>query len=450
MNQYHNASSPFYPSCSGNALVSTTIANYASPPDINALFLTDKASVQLGTELAELSTGEFTRTSKFLLDESLRRSLPNVLKQINPSLSNLPDIMHDIKHSHHDNGCFTEEEHQILLSGSVMVQTATGKCFTSPDDVCDVDVFVCRHNAAKLRKALTERGFVCSNLFVPYTPRRVLHMFELQGINHVEQYIIKDDAIATITADERLNRELFQGFQEDEDFMIHRDGAILDDLLRSGEMPHDFPFVTNPGIRQPRHVIDAIVSNEDSSPQQIIDTFDITACKGTYNGDEFYIPDSSRTFMNTSTSNLWTHLSNAYFAKLLIDPPDSFCAPNDRGVGPACNPNDPQDSVHRRHIFRSLEQAEIEVNFPRGAIDHTLLRNSNEYLKCVHGSLERHLSRAFKYIKRGIYVYPIDRFVVRQCLGDQYAPMCRVQNYPPYITRSTTKRQKCLLPNVAL
>jgi len=64
-------------------------------------------------------------------------------------------------------------------------------------------------------------------------------MFELQGINHVEQYIIKDDTIATITADERLNREL-QGFQEDEDFMIHPDGAILDDLLRSGEMPHGF------------------------------------------------------------------------------------------------------------------------------------------------------------------------------------------------------------------
>eukprot|EP00985_Skeletonema_marinoi_P000199 scaffold58_cov79-Skeletonema_marinoi.AAC.17 len=153
--------------------------------------------------------------------------------------------MHDIKHSHHD-GCFTEEEHQILLSGSVMVQTATGKIFTSQDDRCDVDVFVCRHNAAKLRKALTEHGFVCSNLFAPYTPRQALHMFELQGINHVEQYIIKDDTIATITADERLNREL-QGFQEDEDFLIHPDGAILDDLLRSGEMPHGFLFVTHPG-----------------------------------------------------------------------------------------------------------------------------------------------------------------------------------------------------------
>ena len=183
MNQYYNASSPFYRSCSGNALVSTTIASFALPPDINALLLTDKASVQLSTELTELSTGELTTTSKFLLDESLRRSLPNVLKQINPSLSGLPNIMHDIKHSHHD-GCFTEEEHQILLSGSVMVQTATGKIFTSQNDRCDVDVFVCRHNAAKLRKALTEHSFVCSNLFAPYTPRQALHMFELQGINH--------------------------------------------------------------------------------------------------------------------------------------------------------------------------------------------------------------------------------------------------------------------------
>ena len=320
----------------------------------NILFFSDTSSsfsILQSHSHTELSTGELTTTSKFLLDESLRRSLPNVLKQINPSLSGLPNIMHDIKHSHHD-GCFTEEEHQILLSGSVMVQTATGKIFTSQDDRCDVDVFVCRHNAAKLRKALTEHGFVCSNLFAPYTytPRQALHMFELQGINHVEQYIIKDDTIATITADERLNREL-QGFQEDEDFMIHPDGAILDDLLRSGEMPHGFLFVTHPGTLP---VVDVIVSNEDSSPQQIIDAFDITACKGTYNGDEFYIPDSSRTFMNTSTSNLWTQLSNAYFAKLMTDNlPDSFCPPNDRGVGPPCNLNDPQDSVHRRHVFHT-------------------------------------------------------------------------------------------------
>ena len=51
MNQYYNASSPLYRSCSGNALVSTTIASFALPPDINALLLTDKASVQLGRNL---------------------------------------------------------------------------------------------------------------------------------------------------------------------------------------------------------------------------------------------------------------------------------------------------------------------------------------------------------------------------------------------------------------
>ena len=96
-----------------------------------------------------------------------------------------------------------------------------------------------------------------------------------------------------------------------------------------------------------------------------------------------------------------------------MNPPQSFYPPKEKGIGPPLNPDNSQDEQHRLYTltcFRQAVDVEAVDGIPQIVVERML--TSEPYLFAMHRYHEHCLTRALKYIKRGIYVYPIDRFVI--------------------------------------
>lgn len=413
------------------------IASFSDPPAIYNLAHTCKAFHRSSTELstrhilsAEADYLQMNRTvpnvASRLLKESLLYGFVSALERSNVALSigqgrKLAQLQLDQ----------LRKGRKVLISGSAVVQAATGKRFGN----YDLDIYCTKESVPALREfLLREVGMCCQSVHPCYGERQGrVYLNETQTIHHVETYIPNSESVSTVDA-AAIARRFYrawnaqqaalgndinalppQAMNVDMSYLNYRNEMVYRmQKYRRHKFPKDYPFALSPQ-GSGRKFIELIVCR--TNPEEVIEGFDLEICKCKFNGERIQVVSMEETFNSRTKSDDYIKFINCYMPvylktltlRLTLDltiPPINVL--KTLKADSVSN----ETMMHIMHCFaNTMKTAEKSVQLTVLGTEHfNILRCSENYVSiphyflALHNKLVTQLNRALKYCKRGIHV----------------------------------------------
>lgn len=350
-----------------------------------------------------------------MLQQTLVIGLVQVLKESNAKLSleqtrKLANLMASKKDT---NG--------ILLSGSCMVQAATGKRFNKDEGGYDIDIYCNAKSLPDLRDLLVDFGLCCESVIPFYSSIGA----QDKAISHVETYVINPNSTYfTTTVADIVNRHADNAHVEMGDLSnagLHRlrRNDLLSLLQLTEGLKHlrfrlDFPVTIYPKLTGAK-AIDIIVCSDNHTPMSVVGMFDLEICKSTFNGHKFNVVSPQMTYNFHTDADSMNELLNRYMSYYLNPPNESMRREVIHSCKQTINRPNEMMTMHLMSSFLSafLEQGGTATTIPHL---HRYKKFTQEYFVCLHNFLVMRLKRALKYMSRGIAV-PIDNDIIINLLG---------------------------------
>ena len=414
------------------------IASFLNAPDTYNLSQTCKEFHKPSTELSTrhfLSPPEsdpleysqnnaVTNVASRLIQESLFHGLLRVFQQSNASIT-IDQIRDLVK--------FQVEEmnkgRKVLLSGSAVVQAATGKLFHD----FDLDFFSCRSSAAGFRDLMLSFGYCCESVLPCYGEHGAYHRLgETRFIHHVERYVPISE-VDKIEGIGQIVRRYYRAWnahmaaeQADEEvpsqnvdmsYMNFRN-MCLSKIQKNKyhRFPKNYPFTklrTKSGRKGAS--IELIVCR--SSPEETLTRFDLDICKCSFDGQRTKVVSIHDTFNSRTKSDQRMEFINCYMPNFLKLAPKYNAMLEYGHINELLSHLKTQDTtndmiMHIMHCFiRTSNMVDPRTNHAVFGTRELSLLNSNEdielnphFFLALHNKLIKQFKRALKYSKRKIDV----------------------------------------------
>ena len=404
------------------------IACYSAPPDMFSLaqtcskFHTQTHEITNSHILSPSTSSRFRASTNNtnlvknlatrLVKESLVHGLIDVLQRSNASVST--------KQAHHLVDLQSAEKEKgrlVLLSGSTLVQTVTGKRF----DDFDIDIYCVKESLLPIRKLLVEElGLILQSVFPSYDYEGGRTFFprlrndeassNVSNIHHVESYVMHNESTtkSSVASVRRSYSEAVRNVDPtgERNSLINRRNACLHSFqrLKRFKFDKDFFVTTTPSGNGPK-AIDVVVCL--GTPQETINHFDLDICKCTFDGDAFRIisPD---VFSFRTTASKFNELGNRYCKYLLQCSPTNSSNEEFLTYLQSREVSNEKMMLIMQCFLRAGVEQGCKLPFFGNGND---LMNDNawgmvtpEYFRKLHNKVVTQLKRIVKYIERGIDV----------------------------------------------
>jgi hypothetical protein len=435
--------------------VLVNIASYSAPPDIYNLSQTCKDFHKPSTELStrhilspkkvftpledDSHNDAVTNIASKLLNESLLQGLVRVLERSNASIS-IDQVKKFVKLQMDE----MNQGRKVLLSGSAVVQAATGKRF----DNYDLDIYCTKKSVPALRALLlSEFGMCCESVVPCYGENQECEYLGIKrSIHHVETYVFNSKAVKTVGA-AKLARRYFrainwaqqagleeaaqQAVQEETDrfimsYMSLRNKCLHNfQKLKHHKFPNDYPFTMSPQGNG-RKCIDLIVCR--TSPEEALARFDLEICKCNFDGKSLHVVSIQDTFNSRTKSDDYMKFINHYLPSFLNPALEehrtilsAFASSHGNALAHLSFSNASNGMmIHIMQCFTGTvelidKRTQLTV---LGTETFSLLDWETHpcYFLALHNKLVKQFIRALKYSKRGIQV-PISDTLQELSLG---------------------------------
>lgn len=382
------------------------IASYLHPPEV---YLFNKAIPAQANLLACASPSNVT-IGQLCLHASHRISLTQILRHTSPlfSLEKAKALSNSIQLIN------SRPQKSLLLSGSTLVQAATGLIFPNPKDL---DFYTNMRALKDARNMLKEMGFLCHNIRKSYYEDNDLL------IHHIESYVIDTNT------DSGEKRPSLSAYEIERGWKINRHLLPLPDYHRGKAISQlgrcrfsrSFPL-TQSADEHITKIVDLVVLNGGFSPRDALTRFDLGICKGYFDGKNFGNIQSEKTYFFVSDWDLnWQVLVNSYITAFLAEcdlPEDG-----DRLSLLSISKNNINEQLQLMKSFTVAAAKDNRWQFPcsRHGFSNCDCRVdilNNDYLFKLHTRIVEQLRRALKYIRRGIDIPSLNDELITIFLGE--------------------------------
>ena len=396
-----------------------------------------RTASQVGASISTTKIDAVKNVAARLVKESLVRGLVSVFQRSNAHVS-LEQAMELAKLQNSER----KKGRSVLLSGSSLVQTVTGKRF----DNFDLDIYCNKESLPRIRGLLVGKfGMVCQSALPYYGDEE--DALNTSSIHHVETYVLPNESMETLSIT-GVRRRYYRAKMaqqaaaegDTENLWAHVDMSYLNkrneclykmQRYTKYKFPRDFPITVSPKGNGPK-AVDIVVCK--SSPEETIAQFDIEICKCTFDGTNFQII-SPEAFQLRTTASKFTKLGNQYMSYYLQPVPTGLAG---QYFISRMRSRDLTNNM-MMHIIKCFLKAATNDNCDLPLLEHeNALLNEDiswkitpRYFLKLHNQIVTQLKRVLKYLERGIDVQ-IDDAIKSKFLPELY----------PEITAPATKRQK--------
>ena len=377
-----------------------------------------------------------TNVASRLIQESLLHGLLRVLKRNNASIS-IDQAKELIKLQVDE----MNKGRKVLLSGSAVVQAATGKQF----DNYDLDFYCTRGSVPLFRELMLSFGYCCQSVLPCYGEDDAYqYPGETQSIHHVETFIpiseaVKTEEIGKIVAryNQARDAHLLLAAEGDEgmpqqnvdmSFMNFRNMCLSAlQRIKDQKFPKHYPFTMSPkGNRLKCGSIELIVCM--TSPEEVLTRFDLDICKCSFDGRRVQVVSIQDTF-NSRTKSDRVNFINCYMQHFL-NPTEHYAMLKGDINGldhlvPWHTSNDMMMHIMQCFVNTAncVDHRSNRTVFGTSFPQKFSLLHSNEnfelsprFFLALHNKLIKQFKRALKYSEREIDI-PISDTLTRLFLG---------------------------------
>lgn len=400
-----------------------------------------RTASQVGASISTTKIDAVKNVAARLVKESLVRGLVSVFQRSNAHVS-LEQAMELAKLQNSER----KKGRSVLLSGSSLVQTVTGKRF----DNFDLDIYCTKESLPRIRGLLVRKfGMVCQGAMPTYGDEEDI-LKTTSSIRHVETYLLPNESTNTLSITGvrrryyRAKMAQLAAAEGDADNLhdAHVDMSYLNkrneclykiQRYSKYKFPRDFPITVSPTGNGPK-AIDIVVCK--SSPEETIAQFDIEICKCTFDGTNFQII-SPEAFHLRTTASKFTKLGNQYMSYYLQPVPTGLAG---QYFISRMRSRDLTNNM-MMHIIKCFMKAAANdnCNLPLLEEENALMLNENiswkitpMYFLKLHIQIVTQLERIIKYLKRGIDVQ------INDAIKARFLP----ELYPQIDVARATKRRK--------
>lgn len=348
------------------------IASFLNPPDVYSLCITSRCFHSINK----------VSLAKMLLDKSLFNSLRKTLQERHNFLDSFIEMSKLLPIN------------SVVISGSTMTQTMLGEKY----EKTDIDVYCEPTVAPVVRTWLIKK---LNQVLIGW--RKSYPLFNSDSssdfpnrIHHVEHYATMPDEEQLINTGKHLWTFKKNDLQmRDEIKFVNdvEDVYAIKQVDDNAKIPMEQRlFCHLHGVLQKQFInVDLIITTVTSTVVDVIDDFDISICKGMFNGHFFTIPIPSKTFFhNAELSQSWRNEMVRSYVKhvteedetitiLLKQSPEAFFRCMD------------QNTIHKLTSGTSIFSRDFDENYWIAKLRKIVINNAIAYMTDDHFSVHQHI-----------------------------------------------------------